>query len=506
METVSTVGLKGLEGYRIQAEVQIRAGLPSMVIVGLPDKSIKESRERILTVLRDAESSITTQKIVVNLSPSEQKKNSTLLDFAIAVGILKESHLIKKELDPNAAFLGALSLDGSLLGTDDLLPTILAAKSLGIKKLYLPYDPNIPLELMEELELVFFKNLFHAIAYFNGKNTNLEISPKKAKIMNSTFAWQNDFSHIFGQEQAKRALEIAAAGEHNVLLTGPPGCGKSILAEAFPTILPPLSKESLLEVMSLYQLAGEKHAIPCTPPFRSPHHSSSSTSLIGGGSFPKPGEISLSHKGVLFLDEMAEFPKKTLEMLRQPMESGKVTISRVQSKVTYPSSFILIGATNPCPCGYLGSIHYYCTCSPRQIKNYQNKISGPVHDRLDIFLHLHSMKLDQVNRKSETSESIRRRVQLAREKQYNRYQMVWTNGKVPIEKLLRTSPLSQEQERRLLSLSIKLHWSNRVQLKIIRLARTISDLENQHRISDESIDEAIQLRSGSWFEGIGVKK
>ncbi len=499
MEKISSIGLRGLEGYKIQVEVQVFSGFPSMVIVGLPDKSIKESKERILTVLRGVESTIDTRKIVVNLSPSEHKKNGPLLDFAIAIGILKELQILNIEIEGNIAFLGAMSLDGTLLSTDDLLPTILAAKSLGFKKVYLPYDPKIPLELIEDVELIFFKDLYMAIDYFQGKKIKREFPQKDNQFPLTNLITHKNFSYIFGHEKAKRALEIAASGEHNVLLTGPPGCGKSLLAEAFPTILPPLSKKSLLEVMSLYQLAGERRTVQFTPPFRSPHHSSSSVSLIGGGSIPKPGEISLSHKGVLFLDEMAEFPKKALEMLRQPMENGKVTISRVQSKVSYPSSFILIGATNPCPCGYHGSRNHYCICSPQQIKNYRNKISGPVNDRIDIFLHLHSSNQASMTPQSEDSESIRSRVEIARERQYARYQTEQTNGKVAIEKLLKTSPLTKSQEQWLFSLSLNHHWSSRVKLKIIRLARTISDLENQTNISDEAIKEAIQLRSGSLF-------
>ncbi|MBO0995672.1 YifB family Mg chelatase-like AAA ATPase [Bacillus sp. SD088] len=499
MEKISSIGLKGLEGYKIQVEVQVFSGSPSMVIVGLPDKSIKESRERILTVLRSVESTITTRKVIVNLSPAEHKKNGPLLDFAIAIGILKELKILNNEMEEGVAFLGAMSLDGTLLSTEDLLSTILAAKSLNYKKVYLPYDPNIPLEIIEGIELIFFKDIYTAIDYFQGKKIKNEILQQHNKYHPTHLTPHKSFSYIIGHEKAKRALEIAASGEHNVLLIGSPGCGKTLLAEAFPTILPPLSNKSLLEVMSLYQLAGERRTAHSTPPFRSPHHSSSSVSLIGGGSFPKPGEISLSHKGVLFLDEMAEFPKKSLEMLRQPLESGIVSISRVQSKVSYPSSFILIGATNPCPCGYHGSKHHYCICSPQQIKNYRNKISGPVNDRIDIFLHLHSSNQETMVQESEDSRMIRSRVEIARKRQYIRYKTEQTNGKVAIEELLATSPLTKNQEQWLVTLSLKHHWSNRVKLKIIRLARTISDLQNQAVITDEAIKEAISLRNGSLY-------
>ena len=289
-------------------------------------------------------------------------------------------------------------------------------------------------------------------------------------------------------------MEIAAAGEHNVLMSGPPGCGKSLLAETFPSILPPLTHDAQLEVMSLYQLSKETLISPQIAPYRNPHHSASSISIIGGGTTPKPGEISLAHRGVLFLDEMAEFPKKTLDMLRQPLEAGKVTISRAQSTVTYPSSFILIAAMNPCPCGFLGSNSRYCTCTPKQIQSYKNRISGPIYDRIDILLFLQSVNLDQAEKSRTSSAEIRKRVEKARERQYERYQEQVCNAKVPFEKLMATSPLKEHQMKMIRQVSTKQQWSNRVQIKIIRLARTISDLEGSQEITDESIWKAITLR------------
>ena len=299
---------------------------------------------------------------------------------------------------------------------------------------------------------------------------------------------------MIGHEYAKRALVIAAAGEHNVLMSGPPGCGKSLLAETFPSILPPLTNKAQLEVMSLYQLAGEKREYHHHTPFRHPHHSASAVAVIGGGSTPRPGEISLAHRGVLFLDEMAEFTKKTLDMLRQPLETGSVTISRVHSTVTYPSSFLLIGAMNPCPCGYIGSNHQYCTCSEKQILSYRNRLSGPIYDRMDILLSLQSINLDQPVKRQETSDDIRARVEEARNIQYDRYQTEISNAKVPMEWLTDRSPLTMEQQRMLTKITAKQNWSNRVQVKIIRLARTISDLAGEKEISDGSLWEAFRLR------------
>lgn len=318
--------------------------------------------------------------------------------------------------------------------------------------------------------------------------------PQAPETSADSFVYPRDFHDIIGQELAKQALEIAAAGEHNLLMSGPPGCGKSLLAETFPSILPSLTHDEQLEVMSLYQLSKESLRTPRIAPFRNPHHSASSIAIIGGGTTPKPGEISLAHRGVLFFDEMAEFPKKTLDMLRQPLEAGKVTISRAQSTVTYPSSFILLAAMNPCPCGYLGANSRYCTCSSKQIQSYKNRISGPIYDRIDILLFLHSVNLDQPAKSRISSADIRKRVEKAQERQYDRYQEQVCNAKVSFEKLMATSPLKEHQMKMIRQISTERQWSNRVQIKIIRLARTISDLEGSRDMTDESIWQAITLR------------
>ncbi|MBE3570824.1 MAG: YifB family Mg chelatase-like AAA ATPase [Bacillales bacterium] len=492
---VSSIGLKGLEGYRVQVEVQISQGTESMVIVGLPDASVKESKERVLSSIRTLDCDVTDQKIVVNLSPSEQKKNGPLFDLAMAIGVLKEREHIKEEISQNVAFLGALSLDGAVAKVEGMLPALIAAKGLGFKRVFLPYDPLIPLDMLEGIECIVVHHINDVLQYLSGQVTLPlhEVKPK-FEVTESTYEFQKDFSHIIGHEQAKQALEIAAAGGHNVLMSGPPGCGKSLLAETFPSIFPPLTKKAQLEVISLYQLAQEKLLTPQIAPYRHPHHSASSVAIIGGGSYPKPGEISLAHNGVLFLDEMAEFTKKTLDMLRQPLETGKVTISRAHSTVTYPASFILIGAMNPCPCGYLGSNTHYCTCTPKQIQTYRNRVSGPVYDRMDILLSLKPVNLDQSSGTREASLEIRQRVKKARERQYVRYQAEICNARVPFEQLTATSPLTEYQQKMIHQISSKKQWSNRVQIKIVRLARTISDLVGETHITDESIWKAITLR------------
>lgn len=492
---ISSIGLKGLEGYRVQVEVQISRGMQSMVIVGLPDVSVKESKERVLSAIRTLDCNGASQKIVVNLSPSEQKKNGPLFDLAMAIGIMKETGHIHAEIPPDTVFIGALSLDGTVEKVEGMLPALIAAGELGFKRVYLPYDPLIPIDMIEGLECVVVRHINDVLQHLTGQaSMSLHMDTPTIEKINPPYEFEKDFSHIIGHSYAKQALEIAAAGGHNVLMSGPPGCGKSLLAETFASILPPLTKHQQLEVISLYQLANEKLQSPQIAPYRHPHHSASSVAIIGGGSYPKPGEISLAHHGVLFLDEMAEFTKKTLDMLRQPLETGKVTISRAHSTVTYPATFILIGAMNPCPCGYLGSQFHYCTCTQKQIQSYRNRVSGPVYDRIDILLSLKPVNLDQGQREVESSSSIRHRVKKAQERQFERYNEQISNAKVAFERLSAASPLAEHQRKMISKVSSKQQWSNRVQLKIIRLARTISDLAGDAYITDESVWNAIQLR------------
>ncbi|MCM3763918.1 YifB family Mg chelatase-like AAA ATPase [Neobacillus niacini] len=493
---VSSIGLKGLEGYHVQVEVRITPGTESMVIVGLPDASVKESRERVIAALSHFDMDVTDQKVVVNLSPAEQKKNGPLFDLAIAIASLKELNVIKGVISVETAFIGALSLDGTIVKAEGMLPALISAKALGLKRVYFPYDPAIPVHMLGDLECIVVQHIEEVVNHLEGQES-LSLLPRATpQIAKPLFREppQKDFCHVIGHEHAKRALEIAAAGEHNILMSGPPGCGKSLLAETFPSILPALTNQAQLEVLSLYQLAGEKRISSQMTPFRHPHHSASSVAIIGGGSTPRPGEISLAHHGILFLDEIAEFTKKTLDMLRQPLETGQVTISRAHSTVTYPSSFLLIGAMNPCPCGYLGSNSHYCTCTQKQIQSYRNRLSGPVYDRIDILLSLQSVNLNQTGKRQESSIEIRKRVEHARAIQYDRYKMELTNAKVPFELLMELSPLSSNQQTMLTNVAAKQNWSNRVQIKIIRLARTISDLAGETMITDTAIWEAMTLR------------
>ena len=447
---VSSIGLKGLEGYRVQVEVRISQDTESMVIVGLPDASVKEARERVMASLAHFDFDVTDKKVVVNLSPSDQKKNGSLFDLAIAMAALKELNAVKSKIPEETAFIGALSLDGSVVSGEGILPALIAAQGLGMKKVYVPYDPVVPFHLLEDIECIIVQHIEEVVGHLEGQQ-RLVLPATSTQIVSFPSSpqdlLQKDFSHVIGHEKAKRVFEIAASGEHNLLMSGPPGCGKSMLAESFPSILPNLTNQAQLEVMSLYQLAGEKRLFTHTIPFRHPHHSASAVAIVGGGSNPKPGEISLAHRGVLFLDGMAEFSKKTLDMLRQPLETGEVTISRAHSTVTYPASFVLIGAMNPCPCGYLGSLHHYCTCSEKQIQVYRNRLSGPIYDRIDILLSLQSVNVNQPSKVQESSKTIQKRVEAARQRQFIRYQQEVSNAKVPFDVLMKTSTLTMEQKK-----------------------------------------------------------
>jgi magnesium chelatase family protein len=498
---VTSIGLKGMEGYRINVEVGTYVGNDSFKIVGLPDAAVKESKERIIAALRSLGYTLSGQKITINLSPADQKKMGPMFDLPMAIALLLSLHELEAVISEETGFIGALSLDGSVQPVEGLLPAVLAAKKLGIRRIYLPFDEKLPNLDISGLEIIYVTSLQDVIGHLSGQwyppPTQAFFNKKEEENASN---WEIvDLQQVIGHSGAKHALEIAAAGEHHVLMTGPPGCGKSLLASSFPSILPALSKEAELEVISLYQLSRNPYRQTQVPLFRNPHHSASGVSIIGGGQYPKPGEISLAHRGVLFLDEIGEFSKKTLDMLRQPLENGMITISRTHATITYPASFILIAAMNPCPCGYAGSNSHYCTCTPKQILFYQNKLSGPLRDRFDIHLALGPVDFDATARSGsgEPSNVVRKRVEEARARQYNRYGKDICNGRVPYEVLIKESPLTDVQQKNLQHHLIKSGWSNRAQVKILRLARTISDLEASPRITDQSIAEAIKLHGAA---------
>ncbi|RDY71675.1 ATP-binding protein [Halobacillus trueperi] len=494
---VKSIGLKGLEGYIIGVEAQSLSGQEQISVIGLPDASIKESKDRLKGALHSVDADVSGRHMIILLSPTEQKKNGPMADLAMAIAMLKETHQLVGNIPNHTAFLGTLSLDGSIHETEGMLAAVMQAKELGFHRIYVPAHMGGIEQLGDNDLLLPVSHLKEVVDHLNGMHQlSFSMPPKTTVREIAVSEGTTDFCEVIGHEVPKRALMVSAAGGHHVLMSGPPGCGKSLLASAFPSIMPPMPEKTMIDSYSLYQLAHETRGITPAPPYRHPHHSASAVSLIGGGTTPRPGEVSLAHGGVLFLDEMAEFPKKTLDMLRQPLESGKVTISRVSGTVTYPSRFVLIGATNPCPCGYQGAKNKYCTCTPKQINSYQLRVSGPIMDRMDILLILEPVTIES-NTQRMSSAEMQKKVIIARERQYVRYGADLPNSVVPYETLIQHSPIDPTLHRYLKEISIAYHFSNRVQVNIIRTARTIADLDGEREITKEALSEAVKYRGHS---------
>jgi len=493
---VSGVTILGIDGYLVEVEVDVAQGLPNLDIVGLPDAAVREARERVRSAVKNCDLNIPNKRITVNLAPADLRKEGAGFDLAIAVALLAASQQLDEELLRDTAFVGELSLDGTVRPVPGALPMAIACRKAG-KRLVLPLANASEAMLVEGLEIIPVTSLTDLLAVLLGHKNPSAVSEteQRAKVH------QLDFKDIAGQEQAKRALEVAAAGGHNVLLVGPPGSGKTLMARHLPTILPPMHREEALEVTKIYSVAGllvERGSLVAERPFRSPHHSISYGGLIGGGRIPQPGEVSLSHHGVLFLDELPEFSKRVLEQLRQPLEDGKVTISRVNATLSYPAEIMLVAAMNPCPCGYLGDKLKPCTCSPGEVSRYQARISGPLLDRIDIQLHVPRLEYDELSARTggETSATIRARVVAARELQEHnlRDYRIFSNARMQ-HRHLRKLRLSEGAEKLLKNAFIKLALSARAHDRILKVARTIADLAMSEIIEAVHIAEAISYRT-----------
>lgn len=494
---VKSGGVLGIDGFEVDVEVDISNGLPQFNIVGLPDKAINEAKDRVRSALKNLGFQMPLKRITVNLSPSHMKKQGTLYDLPIAIGILQLSGVLS--VGEESVFLGELSLDGKVNRVSGVLPIVLSLSKLGYRKFVVPKANAFEAAVVKDVCVYGVENIDDLVKFLSGERHLEPIKVSVEDLFRNVEDFNLDLSDVYGQSLAKRAVEIACAGFHNLLLVGPPGSGKSMLAKRMITLMPNLTFEEAVEVTRIYSVAGLlTEPLITKRPFRSPHHTASDISLIGGGSIPMPGEISLAHKGVLFLDELVEFKRKTLEVLRQPMENGYINITRAGGRVVFPAEFLLVGAMNPCPCGNYGNPYKECTCSLAQIRSYQSKLSGPILDRMDLKVWVEPVEKEELleRSKGETSAQVKERIERAVAVQRERFKGrgAFFNGRMGEREVEEFCILDDKAKELLKKAMERLRLTGRSYMKLLKVSRTIADLEGEDPIRHHHISEALQFR------------
>lgn len=497
---IFTAAIVGLSTAPVEVEADLSSQLPGIFIVGLPDKAVEEARERVRSALKNTGLEFPRNKVTVNLAPADLKKEGSAYDLPIAIALLIASSQLHASTPLNTSlFLGELSLEGQLRPIPGVLAVARRAREQGFSTLYVPQANAAEGALVDGITIYGISNLMDLLGHLSGQKPLAPQPP--TQLPNTTTITGNDLEDIKGQEQAKRALEIAAAGGHNILFSGPPGTGKTLLARALSTILPPLERSEILEVTEIYSVTGLLHpgeVAKVDRPFRAPHHTASDIAMVGGGSNPRPGEISLAHRGVLFLDEIAEFSRPVLENLRQPLEGGQIVVSRASGSVAYPAKFILVAAMNPCPCGFAGDKEKACTCTPAMVWRYQRKLSGPLIDRFDLHVEVPRVPFDKLSgsEAAEGTEAVQKRVKEARKRQMERFSKYnfFTNAEMDLKGLKEFGNLPADAVELLRQAVNKFHLSARVYHRLIKVARTIADLAGQEKILLPHLAEALQYR------------